>query len=230
MPVTHRVTRLALRPALLLCAAIVSAAPAVLSAQMPASASSTPPDPGFSFTPYVGMVMPTTALIGVGAGATQALKLSTAVTVGARLGISLGARVGLDGDVGYSPGSLEYDASGLKTNQDVQVTTASGRLTFYLIPRSSPVWLGVSGGAAAIRHSFSNSGVAATSAISAGTNVGGVIGASAGIRLGKLLAVSVGAEDYLYNASFDVSGVKTTERKQHDIRLSAGIRIPFLGI
>ena len=62
-----------------------------------------------------------------------------------------------------------------------------------------------------------------------GTQVGGVFGASAGIRLGRLVAFSVGAEDYLYNASFDVNGTKTSEKKQHDIRLTAGVRVPFLG-
>jgi len=213
----------ALRPSLFFSAVLMAAA-APLSAQN----ASAPPDPGLSLTPYVGMVMPTAALLARPSEAP--LKLSSAVTFGARLGINVNSHVGFDADVGYSPGSLELDDTGVKTNQDVQTTTASGRLTLYLIPRSSPVWLGVSGGAAAIRHTFSNTGLAATSEIKAGTNIGGVIGASAGIRLGKLFAVNFGAEDYMYSASFDINGAKTAERKQHDIRFSAGFRFPFLGI
>ena len=46
---------------------------------------------------------------------------------------------------------------------------------------------------------------------------------------GRLLALHVGAEDYLYTASFDVSGTKTAEQKQHDIRITGGVRVPFLG-
>ena len=63
----------------------------------------------------------------------------------------------------------------------------------------------------------------------AGTDVGGVLGASAGIRIGPLLAIHVGAEDYLYSASFDVNGTKTSGRTQHDLRFTGGIRIPFVG-
>jgi hypothetical protein len=193
-----------------------------------AQRESVPPDPGFSLTPYVGVLIPTEDLIQATNGVP--LKLAAAIVFGGRLGISLGQRWGIDGDVGYSPGSLEADSTGFKANQDVKVLSGSGRLTFYLIPRSYPLWLGVSGGVGAVRHTFSQSASSSTTNVSDGTNVGGVFGASAGIRLGRLLAVNVGAEDYLYDASFDVSGTKTAERKQHDIRLSAGVRIPFLGM
>ena len=49
------------------------------------------------------------------------------------------------------------------------------------------------------------------------------------LSVGRLVAFSVGAEDYLYNASFDVNGTKTSEKKQHDIRITGGVRVPFLG-
>jgi hypothetical protein len=110
----------------------------------------------------------------------------------------------------------------------VRILSGSGRVTLYLIPRTSPFWIGVSGGVAAVRHTF-KSGVVGAPDITPGTNVGGVLGASAGIRLGRLVALNIGAEDYLYNASFDVNGVKTAETKQHDIRITGGVRFPFLG-
>jgi hypothetical protein len=86
----------------------------------------------------------------------------------------------------------------------------------------------VSGGVGATRHTF-KAGSSASATIQPETNVGGVLGAPAGIRIGRLLAINVGAEDYLYNASFDVNGIKTAERKQHDLRFTGGIRVPFIG-
>ena len=193
-----------------------------------AQSPTTEPGSGFSLTPYLGVLFPTAELLKAGTGAP--LKVATAITFGGRLGIGLGSRFAIDGDVGYSPGSLEFDSTGVAANQDVKVLSGSGRVTFYLIPRSYPLWIGVSGGAGAVRHTFSPTASSSALNIKTGTNVGGVVGASAGIRLGRLLALDVNAEDYLYDASFDVSGTKTAERKQHDIRVSAGIHIPFLGM
>jgi len=183
---------------------------------------------GFSLTPYLGVAFPTKALIETARGAP--LKLGAAVTGGLRLGVGLGDRIAIDADVGYSPGSIEVDTTSVKSNQDVQVLTGTGRVTFFLLPRASPIWFAVSGGGGAIRHTFSKNPSRPTGDIKAGTNIGGVLGASAGFRIGRLLAVVVSAEDYLYNASFEINGNKTSERKQHDIRISTGLHIPFLGI
>jgi hypothetical protein len=221
-----------MRPAIRYVAFTLAAAgfsgAAVAQSGSPATAN------GFALTPYLGVLIPTAALLNLpktaGTPGGAPLKLSAAITVGARLGIGLGDFIALDADVGYSPGSLEFDSTGAKANQDVKVLSGSGRLTVYVIPRTSPVWLGVSGGVAAVRHTFSKNATSAVgSGVQDGTNVGGVVGASAGIRLGQVLALNFGAEDYLYNATFDVNGAKTAERKQHDIRLTAGIRVPFLG-
>jgi hypothetical protein len=192
------------------------------SAQVGAPAART----GFSLTPYIGVLLPTTDLLNYNSEVT---KLKAAITFGGRLGIAIGSRIGIEGDIGYSPGSLEASGSGADVNTDVKIWTGSGRLTVYLIPRTSPLWLGVSGGVGAVRHSFSQGGYSGTSPIEAGTDVGGVAGVSAGIRVGRLLAVNVGVEDYLYNASFDVSGTQTSGRSQHDLRFTGGLRIPFIG-
>jgi hypothetical protein len=220
--------RSAIRHAAFTLASMALSGAAIAQSGSPAAAK------GFALTPYLGVLIPTAALLNLpknGASPSGApLKLSAAITVGARLGIGLGERIAIDADVGYSPGSLQFDSTGAKANQDVKVLTGSGRLTLYIIPRTSPVWLGVSGGVAGIRHTFSKNATSTVgTGVQDGTNVGGVLGASAGIRLGQLLALNFGAEDYLYNASFDVNGAKTAERKQHDIRLTAGVRVPFLG-
>jgi hypothetical protein len=133
--------------------------------------------------------------------------------------------------VGYSPGSVDFPTTGggsVTFNQDVRILSGSGRATLYLIPRTSPFWIGVSGGVGAVRHTFKAGGTGSPT-VQPGTNVGAVLGAAAGIRIGRLIALNVGVEDYLYNASFDVNGTKTAEKKQHDIRITGGIRVPFLG-
>ena len=201
-------------------AAMLAAAP--LAAQAGAPSART----GFSLTPYVGVLVPTKDLLDY---QSEITKLSTAVTLGGRIGIGLGSRIGIEGDIGYSPGSFDFSSSGASVNTDVKIWTGSGKLIVYLIPRTSPLWLGVSGGVGAVRHSFKKSSDGTPSPIEAGTDVGGVLGASAGIRIGPLLAVHVGAEDYLYNASFDVNGTRTGGLTQHDLRFTGGIRIPFIG-
>lgn len=203
-------------------ATVAALAAAPLSAQGGAPVTRT----GLSLTPYLGVIVPTADLLTYNS---QTTKLSAAIVFGGRLGIGLGQRFGIEGDVGYSPASLDYSTSGgTNLNQDVRVLTASGRVNIYLIPRTSPFWIGINGGVGAVRHTF-KVGTSGTQTIEPGTNVGGVVGASVGIRLGRILAVTVGAEDYLYNASFDVNGTKTAEKKQHDIRFTGGIRVPFLG-
>lgn len=218
--------RSAVRPIIPVLALLFATVPALAQVGAPAQRK------GVSITPYIGVLVPTADLFSYQNGtATEITKIGIGLTVGGRLGIGLGNRFGFEGDVGYSPGSVDIQtvSGGTTTfNQDVRILSGSGRATFYLIPRTSPFWIGVSGGVAAVRHTF-KSGTVGAPDVQPGTNVGGVIGASAGIRIGRLIAFNIGAEDYLYNASFDVNGTKTAETKQHDIRITGGIRVPFLG-
>ncbi|MBA2292172.1 MAG: hypothetical protein H0W15_06940 [Gemmatimonadales bacterium] len=56
-----------------------------------------------------------------------------------------------------------------------------------------------------------------------------VIGVRAGFRVGRLIAITAGVDDYLYTAKFDTNDTLTSEEKQHDIRFTFGVRLPFLG-
>lgn len=207
------------RSAGLVLASLVASAPLAAQGGAPVARA------GISITPYLGVIVPTADLINYNS---QTTKLSTAIVFGGRLGIGLGQRFGIEADVGYSPASLEYSSAGANLNQDVRILTGSARANLYLIPRTSPFWIGINGGIGAVRHTF-KTGTAGTTAFEPGTNIGGVFGAAAGIRIGRLVALHIGADDYFYNASFDVSGSTTSEKKQHDIRITGGVRVPFLG-
>ncbi len=191
---------------------------------------------GLSLTPYLGVLIPTADLLSYQNGTTtEVTKVSIGFVVGGRLGIGLGRRIAIEGDVGYSPGSLDISAGtgtqGTTTafNQDVTTLTGSGKLTFYLIPRTSPVWIGVNGGVGAVRHKLKAGGAAEQAGIKGGTDVGGVVGAIAGIRLGRIIAINFGVEDYLYTAEFDHLNAKVSEKKQHDVRFTGGVHFPFIG-
>ncbi|MEO8337980.1 MAG: outer membrane beta-barrel protein [bacterium] len=222
------------RSAALALAALLAAAPVFAQSAAEGTQKLEGQGGGFSLSPYIGVVLPTADLLTLSKGTgsttgTQDFKMSSAITLGGRLGVMFTSRVGLMADVGYSPGSVNLDSTGVTANTDVTTLSGVGKLVLYLIPSSSPVWLSISGGGGAIRHSF-KSDAGTLSGLKDGTNIGGVIGAGAGIRLGQLIALTGSVEDYLYDASFDNGGTKTSEKKQHDVRITGGIRIPILGM
>ncbi|MEO8478042.1 MAG: outer membrane beta-barrel protein [Gemmatimonadota bacterium] len=211
---------------------IVLASWTTLALAAPLTAQTGTPDPGkgISLSPYFGVLVPTADLFNYqNGGETEVTKLSIGLVVGGRLGIGFGSRVSLEADVGYSPGSLDLQESTSDFNQDVTTLTGSGKLTFYLIPRTSPVWIGVSGGVGAVKHTLKVGGAAELAGLTGGTDVGGVVGARAGFRLGRLVALTAGVDDYLYTAKFSAEGSQTSEEKQHDIHFTFGVRLPFLG-
>lgn len=202
----------------------------VLTSSLAGQTGTPDPGKGISLSPYFGVLVPTADLFQYQNGSeTQITKLSIGLVVGGRLGIGFGSRVSLEADVGYSPGSLDLQESGSDFNQDVTTLTGSGKLTFYLIPRTSPVWIGVSGGVGAVKHTLKTGGAAELAGLTGGTDIGGVVGARAGFRLGRLVALTAGVDDYLYTAKFDTQGAQTSEEKQHDIHFTFGVRLPFLG-
>lgn len=215
--------------ATLTLAALLIASP--IAAQAPSVAGEQTQSSGFSLSPYFGAVLPQTNLLTLGAGATSKdIKLSTAIVVGARLGIMFNTRIGIQADVGYSPGSVDLAESKLTTNTDITTLTGVGKLIIYIIPADKWVWMNVSGGAGAIQHKFKAGGASEIAGLKDGTNVGGVVGATIGVRIWSFIALTGSVEDYLYNASFDRNGIKTSETKQQDIRVTGGIRFPFIGM
>ena len=181
---------------------------------------------GISFTPNIGVYVPTTELVRAASG--EEFKQEMSLTVGGRVGFSLGQRLGLEFTGAYAPSDLKITASGLgDQSQNANIFTGSGRVSFQLVPYTSPVAFVVTGGVGVINRSgdfYAN--------VERKTDIGGTLGASARFRLGSLLRLQVSAEDYIYKPKAEIPGFGPSDEKktQNDIHLSIGIGIPLLGL
>ena len=180
---------------------------------------------GISFAPNIGVYIPTTELVRAASG--EEFKQEMSITLGGRLGVSLSQRLGLEFTGAYAPSDLKVTATGLGTSQDANVFTGSGRVSYQVIPYSSPVAFVITGGVGVINRSgdfYAN--------VEKKTDVGGTLGASARFRLGSLLRIQLSAEDYIYKPKAEIPGFGPNDEKktQNDIHLSVGIGIPLLGL
>jgi hypothetical protein len=179
-----------------------------------------------SITPNIGLYVPTTELRKAASG--EEFKQEMSITLGGRLGIAFGDRLGLELTGAYAPSDLKVTASGLgDQSEDANVFTGSGRLSFYVIPVSSPLSFQVTGGVGVINRSG-----AFYADVQKKTDIGATLGATAGFRLGSLLRIQVSAEDYLYKPNAEIPGFGTSDENQtqNDIHLSFGVGIPLLGL
>ena len=179
-----------------------------------------------SLTPNLGVYIPTTELVKAASG--EEFKQEMSFTLGGRLGIMLGNRLGLEFTGAYAPSDLKVTASGFgDQSEDANIFTGSGRVSFHLIPASRPVSFLVSGGVGVINRSGAFYANAENK-----TDIGGTVGASAGFRLGSLLHLQVSAEDYVYKPQAEIPGFSPSDEKktQNDVHLSFGVGIPLLGL
>ena len=179
-----------------------------------------------SIAPNIGVYIPTTELVKAASG--QDFKQEISLTLGGRMGIALSNRLGMEFTGSYAPGNLKITQSGFSDqSQDANIFTGSGRISYQLVPFSSPVAFLVTGGVGVINRS---------GAFYAGTenktDIGGTVGASARFRLGKLLRLQVSAEDYVYKPRAEIPGFGPSDQKktQNDVHLSFGVGIPLLGL
>ena len=181
---------------------------------------------GISFTPNIGVYVPTTELVRAASG--EEFKQEMSLTLGGRLGISLGKRLGLEFTGAYAPSDLKVTATGLgDQSEDANLFTGSGRISLQLVPYTSPVAFVVTGGVGVINRSG-----AFYADVQNKTDIGGTLGASARFRLGSLLRLQVSAEDYIYKPRAEIPGFGPGDEKrtQNDIHLSIGVGIPLLGL
>jgi outer membrane protein with beta-barrel domain len=179
-----------------------------------------------SLTPNLGVYIPTTELVKAASG--EEFKQEMSITLGGRLGIMLGNRLGLEFTGAYAPSDLKVTSSGFgDQNEDANIFTGSGRISYHVIPATSPISFLVTGGVGVINRSgtfYQN--------VAKKTDIGGTVGASAGFRLGSLLRLQVSAEDYVYKPKAEIPGFGPSDEKktQNDVHLSFGVGIPLLGL
>ncbi|HET9466042.1 MAG TPA: hypothetical protein VFO71_10955 [Gemmatimonadales bacterium] len=181
---------------------------------------------GISFAPNIGVYIPTTELVRAATG--EEFKQEMSITLGGRLGIALSERLGLEFTGAYAPSDLKVTATGLgDQSQDANIFTGSGRVSYQLVPYTSPVAFLITGGVGVINRSGDF-----YASVEKKTDIGGTLGASARFRLGSLLRLQISAEDYIYKPKAEIPGFGPGDEKrtQNDIHLSIGIGIPLLGL
>jgi hypothetical protein len=179
-----------------------------------------------SIAPNIGVYIPTTELVKAASG--EEFKQEISLTVGGRVGIALSQRLGLEFTGAYAPSDLKISQSGFGDQaQDANIFTGSGRISYQLVPLSSPVAFLVTGGVGVVNRSGDF-----YAGMENKTDIGGTVGASARFRLGNLLRIQLSAEDYLYKPKGDIPGFSPSDEKktQNDIHLSLGLGIPLLGL
>jgi Outer membrane protein beta-barrel domain len=179
-----------------------------------------------SITPNIGVYVPTTELVKAASG--EEFKQEMSITLGGRVGVMFGNRLGLEFTGAYAPSDLKVTATGFgDQTEDANVFTGSGRISFHVIPASSPISFQVTGGVGVINRSG-----AFYADVEKKTDIGGTLGATAGFRLGSLLRIQVSAEDYIYKPRAEIPGFGPADEKktQNDIHLSFGVGIPLLGL
>jgi len=181
-----------------------------------------------SFSPTIGVYLPTSNLVDVvvGSDSLANLKQDVGLALGANLGVGLGSRVALVVAGSYVPSQLSgtVTGTGTFTQSDANLFFGNANITFFVVKPTSPVWLAVSGGGSVVSRSG-----AAYDGVSGTTDYGGLVGATLGFHLGSLLSFNISATDYIYGAQFEKDGYTTTSTNQNDILLGLGLGIPLGG-
>ena len=180
-----------------------------------------------SISPAIGVYIPTTELTKAVTG--QEYKQEVSITLGGRVGLSLGRRAGIEATVDYAPSKLKFSATGSSSTTDANILSASGRAFIELLPPTNAVSLQLNGGGGLVRRSGT-----AYEGDPDNSDLGGVIGATLRFRLGQLLHLQLHAEDFVYKAQYAPNtsggGFSAVDKQLNAIHLAVGIGIPLLGL
>jgi hypothetical protein len=192
---------------------------------------------GLAITPFVGLTVARADLLlkpGQIAGRDQ-LKQSVYGVVGGSIAVGLSPRFELAVDVGSGSSGLRITTLSSPSGTRASVLTTSARLAFRIHEPTAPLSLTVHAGPAAIRRSFSDEVNQSDSPIHDRTSFGAVIGGAIRFRISSRVGLSIGVDDFIYNASFAVAASgplpagQSPELTQNDIRLAIGIRWTLIG-
>jgi hypothetical protein len=173
-----------------------------------------------SLAPTFGVYFPTTELIKAVNG--RSFKQEVGIAVGGRLGIGFSRRLGFQVTGSYVPSNLRFAFDGTNQTTDASLFFGAGKLSFFLLPPTSPVSFQLNGGVALVKRSGT-----AYQDLKDKTSVGGTVGAQLGLRLGPL-PLQFAVETYLYKQQLDGLTSETGEQaSQKDVQLSIGFGLPF---
>jgi hypothetical protein len=173
-----------------------------------------------SLAPTFGVYFPTTELVKAVNG--RSFKQEVGVAVGGRLGIGFSRRFGFQATGSYVPSNLRFAFDGTNQTTDASLFFGAGKLSFFLLPPTSPVSFQLNGGVALVKRSGT-----AYQDLKDKTSVGGTVGAQLGLRLGPL-PLQFAVETYLYKQQLDgLTGETGEQAGQKDVQLSIGFGLPF---
>jgi hypothetical protein len=176
----------------------------------------------FSLAPTFGFYIPTTELMKAING--QSFKQDAAIMVGGRMGIAFSERLGLQVTGSYVPSNLHFTLDGTtQTSTDASLFFGASKLSFSLLPPSSPISFQLNGGLAMVKR-----GGTANQDLKHKSSVGGTVGAQLGLRVGPFPPLQLAAEIYLYKQNLEGLASETGEQaSQKDVQLSVGFGLPF---
>src|SRR5439155_12244211 len=148
-----------------------------------------------SLAPTFGVYFPTTELIKAVNG--RSFKQEVGIAVGGRLGIAFSRRFGFQATGSYVPSNLRFAFDGTNQTTDASLFFGAGKLSFFLLPPTSPISFQLNGGVALVKRSGT-----AYQDLKDKTSVGGTVGAQLGLRLGPL-PLQFAVETYLYKQQLD---------------------------
>jgi hypothetical protein len=210
--------------------------PILVAMSMMGPAAAAAQKTGVAITPFIGATLFNRDLLlrpGLDP-ATQAERQSLVAIIGARLNIGLSPKIELQGDLSYGSSGLKITSLSAPVGTDASVMAMAGQVVYRLKPSVEPFSLAIHGGVGAVKRSFSEkNGTPAT--IADKTSVGAMLGATLNFRATSRTAVTIGIDDFVYNASFVMAaagnqpGGTTQSLTQNDLRISLGLRIAVAG-
>jgi hypothetical protein len=184
-----------------------------------------------SIAPTVGVYIPTTELFKAVQG--EEFKQEVSVTLGGRLGLWFGDRLGLEFTGDYAPSKLKFTTAG-QNDDGANLFTGTGKATYFIIPNTRPVYFAVKAGVGYIRRSGEfyegvNPATGVEFTDDERQDWTGTGGATVGFRLGRLLHLSVSADALVYKSNVTEESDAAATPTQKDIQLKFGVGIPLLG-
>ena len=198
---------------------------------------------GIVVTPYAGVYVPTSDIIGAGVNRVGATTLNAkqqpALLSGVTMSYWLTNRIGLEGGAAYTKsgvkGNLLVENSGgsfVTASEYSHVWLGSAKMMVQLLPPTSDYNLRLGFGPAIVSragkaYSSDNQGK-----VTGKTDIGGVLSLCSRLPVSKMISVRLRAEDYMYSAKIGYkSSISPTNnlafdsRFQNDLVFSAGLQL-----